>query len=88
MDFAERGTTVDIYQFRHLIKNSLMFANGDYSPEEAEETVAAGKADAIIIGRCVRCCPRWRSSVRQLLGCNNLNFKFKFRQLSATCFTR
>ena len=51
MDFAGRGTAVDIAQLRPLAKNMLFIANAGFTAEEADAAVASGAADAVAFGR-------------------------------------
>ena len=50
-DFAGRGADVDIAQFKPLCTKTLFLGNTGYSPAEAEESVASGATDGIVIGR-------------------------------------
>jgi 2,4-dienoyl-CoA reductase-like NADH-dependent reductase (Old Yellow Enzyme family) len=50
-DDEGRGTDVDIQEFRHLIKNTMFFANCKFTGEEGDNYIAERKADAIVYGR-------------------------------------
>jgi 2,4-dienoyl-CoA reductase-like NADH-dependent reductase (Old Yellow Enzyme family) len=50
-DPQSRGVNIDIQKFRSLIKNTLLFANGEFSAEEGDAYIEEEKADAITYGR-------------------------------------
>ncbi|KAJ7139517.1 hypothetical protein C8R44DRAFT_605891 [Mycena epipterygia] len=46
-----RSTQHDVIgTFRHAVKNTNLFANGGFTPEEAEEMIAAGTIDGVLFG--------------------------------------
>ncbi|THU99269.1 FMN-linked oxidoreductase [Dendrothele bispora CBS 962.96] len=52
IDGKERGTPHDVISsYKHLFKNSLFFLNGDYSPIEAADVIASGRAHGVFFGR-------------------------------------
>ncbi|GAO51538.1 FMN-linked oxidoreductase [Saitoella complicata NRRL Y-17804] len=57
---------LDIFkEFRHLVTGPKFFANYDYSPEEAEQHIQEGKADAVVFGRYMITNPDFAKRVEQ-----------------------
>jgi 2,4-dienoyl-CoA reductase-like NADH-dependent reductase (Old Yellow Enzyme family) len=40
-----------ISSYKHLLKNSLFFLNGEFHPISAADAIASGKADGVFLGR-------------------------------------
>ena len=52
-DPLQRGTEIDIFQWRHLIdsKHTALFVNTNYDYEQGAEVLKSGLADAVVFGR-------------------------------------